>query len=318
VLLVLGFLFAFALPTTACAQNYPSRQILFVVPGTPGITADALARLIGAKLSQRWNVPVVVENKVGAGGIIGSQYVAKADPDGYTFLFSNTSYGALAALNSKLPYDPLKSFVSISLLGVSGMTLAVSNKFPASNVRELIEQARKQPGVFTYASPGIGSIQNLAMELFKQETGTNLLHVPYKGSSGVLTDLAAGHVDASVISLPSVGSFVQNGKMRILAVMSRERAAQFPQVPTMAEAGFPNMVVETWNGLMAPAGTPPAIVAKMNAEINEILALPDVKEAMAKQGVDPVGGKPEALDTLIRNEITVWTQVVKTSKIVVQ
>jgi tripartite-type tricarboxylate transporter receptor subunit TctC len=314
----IGLLCAVLFPILSHAQAYPSRAIQFIVPGTAGITSDVLARLLGTKISQRWNVPVVVDNKVGAGGIVGTQAVAKAEPDGYTFLFANTSFGALAALNPKLPYDPIKNFAPVSLLGTSAMTLVITNKFPANNVREFVEQVKKQPGVFNYASPGIGSIQNLAMELLKQETGINLVHVPYKGSAGVLNDIAAGHVQASIVSLPSAAPLVQSGKMRMLAVLGRERVPQFPQVPTMAEAGMGNMVVETWSGVMAPAGTPPAVIAKMNAEINNLLTLPDVKEAMAKQGIDPVGGKPEKFDTLVRTEIKMWTQVVTRGKIVAE
>jgi tripartite-type tricarboxylate transporter receptor subunit TctC len=310
--------FAAVLPTPSRAQAYPSRPIQFVVPGTPGITADTLARLLGTKISQRWNVPVVVDNKVGAGGIVGMQAVATAEPDGYTFLFANTSFGTVAALTSRLPYDPIKSFAPVSLVGMSAMTLVVTNGFPASNVREFVEQVRKRPGVFNYASPGIGTMQNLAMELLKQEIGIDLVHVPYKGSAGVLNDIVAGHVQASVVSLPAAAPFMQGGKLRMLAVMGRERAPQFPQVPTMVEAGVANMVIETWNGVMAPAATPPAVIAKMNAEINYVLSLADVKEAMAKQGVDPAGGNPEKLDALVRGEIRMWTQVAARGKIVAE
>ena len=314
-LAAVGLAVAFALPAASHAQEYPSRPIQFVVPYTSGTTADVLARLLGAKVAQRWNVPVVVENKVGAGGVIGTDSVAKAAPDGYTFLFVATSFGTIPALQPKLPFDPIRSFAPVSLLGTSAMTLVVSNKFPAGTVREFVEQVKKQPGVVNYASPGTGGSQHLAMELFKQETGTNMVHVPYKGSSGALNDVVAGHVQASVVSLQSATALVQNGKMRMLGVMSRERAPTFPQVPTLAEAGYPNLLVYTWYGVMAPAGTPPAAINKLNAEINQLLTLPDVKEALAKQGVDPVGGKPEQLDTLVRSELKLWAQVVSRGKI---
>jgi tripartite-type tricarboxylate transporter receptor subunit TctC len=315
--LAAGLICASVLPSLSQAQAaYPSRTINFIVPYTPGTTADVLARLLGAKLAQRWNVPVVVENKTGASGIIGTDAVAKAAPDGHTILFAATSYGTLAAINPKLPYDPVKSFAPVTLLGTSAMTLVVTNKFPANNVRELIDQVKKQPGVINYASPGTGGSQHLAMELFKQEANMNMMHVPYKGTAGALNDLVAGHVQASVVSLQSATPFVQGGKMRMLAVMSRERVPTFPQVPTLAELGFPNMLVETWYGVMAPAGTPPAVIAKLNAELNSMLTLPDVKEAMSKQGVDPVGGKPERLDTLVRSELKLWSQVVTRGKIV--
>ena len=305
-------------PGASRAQDYPSRPIQFIVPYTPGTTADVLARLLGSKIGPRWNVPVVVENKPGASGVIGTDAVAKAAPDGYTFLFVATSYGTIPALQPKMPFDPIKSFAPVSLLGTSAMTLVVSNKFPATNLHEFVEQVRKQPGVVNYASPGAGSSQHLAMELFKQESGTDMVHVPYKGSSGVLNDIVAGHVQASVVSLQSASAFVQAGKMRMLGVMSRERAPTFPRVPTLAESGYPNLVVETWYGVMAPAGTPPAIIGKMNAEINQLLALPELKEAMARQGLDPAGGKPERLDALVRNELKLWSQVVTRGKIVAE
>jgi tripartite-type tricarboxylate transporter receptor subunit TctC len=311
----IGLALACALPAATHAQDYPSRTIQFIVPFTSGTTADVLARLLGAKISQRWNVPVVVENKVGAGGVIGCDSVAKAAPDGYTILFSATSFGTIPALQPKLPFDPVKSFAPVSLLGTSAMTLVTSNTFPAATVGELVAHLKKQPGVVNYASPGTGSSQHLAMELFKQETGTNMVHVPYKGTAGALNDIVAGHVQASVVSLQTATSLVQNGKMRMLGVMSRERAATFPQVPTLAESGYPNLLVDTWYGVMAPAGTPPAVINKLNAEINQLLALPDVKEAMVKQGVEPVGGKPEKLDTLVRSELKLWSQVVSRGKI---
>ena len=314
-LAALGLALACAWPAASHAQDYPSRTIQFVVPYTSGTTADVLARLLGAKLAQRWNVPVVVENKVGAGGVIGTDAVAKAAPDGHTVLFVATSFGTIPALQPKMPFDPIKSFAPVSLLGTSAMTLVSSNKFPAATVREFVEEVKKQPGVVNYASPGTGSSQHLAMELFKQETGTNMVHVPYKGTAGALNDIVAGHVQASVVSLQTATALVQNGKMRMLGVMSRERASTFPQVPTLAESGYPNLLVDTWYGVMAPAGTPPAVINKLNAEINQLLTLPEVKEAMAKQGVDPVGGKPEKLDTLVRSELKLWSRVVSRGKI---
>lgn len=314
-LAAIGVALALVAPASR-AQDYPARPIQFIVPYTPGTTADVLARLLGARISQRWGVPVVVENKAGASGVIGTDAVAKAAPDGYTFLFVATSFGAIPALQARLPYDPVKSFAPVSLLGTSAMTLVISNRFPATTLRDFVEQVKMQPGVVNYASPGSGSSQHLAMELFKQETATNMVHVPYKGSSGALNDLVAGHVQASVVSLQSATPLVQAGKIRMLGVMSRERAATFPQVPTLAESGYPKLLVETWYGVMAPTGTPDAVVGKMNAEINQLLTLADLKEAMARQGVEPAGGKPERLDTLVRSELKLWSQVVTRGKIV--
>ena len=314
--LALSFVCACVVSPWVQAQDYPARAIQFVVPYTPGTTGDMLARLLGQKIAQRWNVPVVVDNKAGASGIIGAEAVAKSAPDGYTFLFAATSHGTLGAINPKLPYDAIKSFAPVSLLGKSAMTLVINNKFPANNVREFVEEIKKQPGKFNYASPGAGGIQHLAMELFKQETNTNMLHVPYKGSAGALNDLVAGHVQATVVSMQTATVLTAGGKMRMLAVMGRERVPTFPQVPTLVELGYGNMNVETWYGVFAPAGTPPALIARMNAEVNHLLTLPDVKEVMAKQGLDPVGGKPERLDTLLRSEVKLWAQVVTRGKLV--
>jgi tripartite-type tricarboxylate transporter receptor subunit TctC len=308
---------ASALPALSLAQNYPSRPIQFIVPYTPGTTADVLARLLGVRITQRWNVPVVVDNRTGASGIIGAAAVAKAAPDGYTFLFAATSFSTLAAINPTLPYDPVKSFAPVSLLGTSAMTLVVNSKFPANNVREFVEQIKKQPGLVNYSSPGTGGSQHLAMELFKQETGINIIHIPYKGSAGATNDLIGGHVQASVVSLQTASPFVKSGSIRMLAVMGRERAAAFPQVPTLVELGYGNMLVGTWYGVLAPAGTPPAVIAKMNAELNDLLTLPELKEAMAKQGVDPAGGKPEVFGALLQRELELWSKVVARGKIVV-
>jgi tripartite-type tricarboxylate transporter receptor subunit TctC len=292
--------------------------VQFVVPYTPGTTGDMLARLLGARLAQRWNVAVVVDNKAGASGIIGTEAVAKAAPDGHTVLFAATSHNTIAATNPRLPYDPVKGFAPVVLLGTSAMTLVASARLPVAGLREFVEYIRKQPGVLHYASPGNGSSQQLAMELFKQETGTNIVHVPYKGSAGALNDVVAGHVQASISSLQSASALTQSGKLRMLAVMGRERAPTFPQVPTMAELGYGNMVVETWYGVLAPAATPAATVGRLNIDIGQMLALPEVREAMQKQGVEPAGGRPDRFEALLRNELRLWSQVVARGRIVVE
>lgn len=307
---------AWPMMVQAQAQTYPSHAITFVVPYTPGTTADVLARLLGAKITQQWHVPVIVDNRAGASGIIGTNYAAKAAPDGYTFLFAATSYGTVAATNPTLPFDAAKGFAPVSLLGTSAFTLVVNNQFPAKDIKDFIAQVKKQPGVVNYASPGPGSSQHLAMELFMQQTGTNMMHVPYKGSAGALSDMLGGHVQTSVVALQTATPLAKSGEIRMLAVMSRERAPTFPQVPTLIESGYPDMLVETWYGVMAPAGTPPALIARMNTEIDQLLKLPDIKDAMGKQGVDPVGGKPEKLDVLVKHELKLWTEVVAKGNIV--
>jgi tripartite-type tricarboxylate transporter receptor subunit TctC len=310
--LVLVLVLATALSGPVAAQDYPTRAIQLIVPSTPATTGDQLARLLGPLLAQRWKVPVVVDNKAGAGGLIGIDAAAKAAPDGHTLLFSATAFSTLPALKSPLPYDPLKSFAPVVLLGGSPLVLAVANGVPATTVREFIEHVKKQPaGSVNYASPGAGSVHHLTMELFKQQTGLTLTHVPYKGTAGALNDLAAGHVQAGVVALQSSLALVQAGKFRLLAVIGPQRAAQFPNVPTLGEAGVPNVVSEAWYGISAPAGTPPAVLDKLNTEVNALLLLPEVKDAMARMGVNTAGGKPERLDSLVRSELVMWKQVVQ-------
>ena len=297
------------------AQDYPSRTIVLVVPFTPGTTADSLARLMQPHLSQRWGVPVVVENKPGAAGMIGIDAVAKADPDGYTFLFTSTAFGTIAAMNPKLPYDPDKSFAPVMLLGTSPLSLVVPNSFPAQTVKEFIEQAKKRPGELNYASAGTGSVFHLSMELLQREAGTRMVHVPYKGTQGVINDLISGHVQASMMVFQTALPLVQSGRVRMLVVMSAQRAQTLADVPTIVEAGFPNLVVEAWTGVMAPAKTPPAVIGKFNAELNKLLALEDVKAAAARIDVALAGGAPEILDALVKKEIRQWTRVVREANI---
>jgi tripartite-type tricarboxylate transporter receptor subunit TctC len=311
----MALLCAAALPAFTHAQEYPSRSLLFVVPFTPGTTADSLARLMQTHVSQRWGVPVVVENRAGAAGTIGIDSVARASPDGYTYLFTSTAFGTLAAMNPKLPYDPQRSFAPVVLIGTSPLSLVVSNYFPAKTVKEFIAQVKKRPGDLNYASAGTGSVFHLTMELFQHETGTKIVHVPYKGTTGVMNDLIAGHVGASLMVFQTAAPLVQAGKLRMLAVLSPQRTQVLSEVPTMVESGFPNMVVEAWTGIMAPAKTPPAVVGKFNGEINKILALSEVKGATTKVGITLSGGMPEALDDLVKKEIQQWTKVVQRANI---
>ena len=301
---------------TAASDEFPSKPVQLVVPSTPGTTGDQIARLLGPALSQRWKAAVVVDNRVGAGGAIGIDAVAKAPADGHTLLFSATAFSTLPALRPQLPFDPLKNFTPVVLLGTSPLVLVVTNSLPVTTVREFIDYVKKQPpGRLNYASPGAGSVHHLTMEMFKQQTGLFLTHIPYRGTAGALNDLAAGHVQVSVVVLQSALALVQSGRMRMIAVMGPQRVAQFPNVPTLRESGVPNVVAEAWFGVTAPAGTPPAVVARINADINALLAQADVRDAMARMGVDAVGGKPEKLDALVRSELTMWEQIVKKGKI---
>lgn len=312
-----GALISSAASVNSWAQNsaYPNKPITLIVPYTAGTTADSLARLLGAKLGERLGVGTITDNRAGASGIIGTEAAGKALPNGYTLLFTATAHGTVPALKPKLPFDPIKSFAPVSLLATSAMGVVVSPKVAANNLQEFIALAKAQPGKMDYSTPGAGGPQHLAMELFMQETGTQLVHVPYKGSAGAMTDVAGGHVQASIVSLQTSSSFINSGQLRMLAVMSDERSPAFANVPTLKELGMPNLVVDTWYGALVPAGTPPEIIAKLNTELNSILQLADVREAFAKLGLTPAGGKPERLRDLIALEIQRWTKLVATAKI---
>jgi tripartite-type tricarboxylate transporter receptor subunit TctC len=295
--------------------GFPSKPVTIIVPYTPATGADIIARLLQPKLAERLGGAVVVENKAGASGAIGTELVAKSAPDGHTLLFTATSHGTIPAMKHNLPYDALKSFTPVALAATSAMAFVVGPQVPAANVAEFVALAKKQPGTLYYSSPGNGSIQHLTMELVKQEAGIDLVHVPYKGSSGATQDLVGGHVQATIAALQTMAPFVKNGRLRMLAVLSEERSPAFPEVPTMRELGHPDLVVDTWYGLFAPAGTPAEIVARLNAEVNALLKQPEVREALAKQGLAPVADRPERLGTLLGDELARWNRVVATAKI---
>ena len=300
----------FALAGAQAAETFPSRVVQIVVPYTPGTGADILARILGPKLAERWRVGVVADNRAGATGNIGTEYVAKAAPDGYTLLCTATSFGTNPALNPKLPFDPVRSFTPVALIATSAVSVVVTAGLPANTMREFLELARSQPGKLYYSSPGNGGPQHLAMELLKLEAHIDLVHVPYKGSGGALADLVGGHVQAMIVSLQTAAPYVQGGKLRMLAVMSAARSPAFPEVPTLKELGLPDLEVETWYGLFAPAATPASVVQKLNAELNVLLAQPDVRELLARQGMVPAGGTPERFGELVREELARWSRVV--------
>jgi tripartite-type tricarboxylate transporter receptor subunit TctC len=309
----LVFLCAFA--TAALAQDYPSKPIHVVVPYTPGTGADTLARLIGPKLSERWKVALVTENKAGATGNIGTEQVAKSPADGYTLLFTATSHGTNPAFGKPLPFDPVKSFAPVVLVANSALCVLVNPALPIRSMKDLIDAARRAPGKLHYSSPGNGGPQHLTMELLKLETGIDLVHVPYKGLGGAMSDLMGGHVQAMISALQSAAPHAQSGKLRMIGVMSAERWPAFPDVPTMKEQGLPQLEVETWYGILAPAGTPAPAVAKLNGEVNAILRESGMRELLARQGLSPAGGPPEKLAERIRDEISRWTRVVREAHI---
>ena len=298
------------LPVPAVAQGaYPARPISIVVPYSPGTGIDILGRVIAQKLSERWNTGAVVDNKPGASGNIGTEIVAKAAPDGHILLMTATTFATSAAINKNLRYDPVKSFVPVSLVATGTMAFIASLATPAQTVQEFVSLAKSRPGALNYASNGNGTPQHLAMELFKLDTGIDVTHIPYK-SAGYISDVVGGRVNAVIMPIHTAAPYLHSGKMKILAVMSAERSPVFPAVPTFAEAGFPNLQVDVWYGLLAPAGTPADVTARPNAEVNAMLALPEVRELLGRQGLNPVGGAPARLAETIRMELERWPRVV--------
>jgi tripartite-type tricarboxylate transporter receptor subunit TctC len=300
--------------SAAAAQEWPSRPVHIVVPYTPGTGADILARVLGPKLAERWKSAVVTDNKPGATGNIGAEQVAKSPADGYTFLLTATSFTTNPALKPA-PFDPVKDFQPIALLATGALGLYVNPEVPAKSTREFIDLARSQPGKLYYSSPGNGGPQHLAMELLKLETGMNIVHVPYKGAAGAISDLVGGHVQAMISALQTVAPHVHAGRLRMLAVMSDKRAAAFPDVPTLKEQGLADLEVETWYAMFAPAGTPAAVVSRANADVNDFLKEEDIRQLLAKQGLSPAGGTPEALGERVKRELGRWTRVVKSAHI---
>jgi tripartite-type tricarboxylate transporter receptor subunit TctC len=296
------------------AQDFPGRTVHLIVPYTPGTGADILARLLGQRLAERWNVAVVTENKAGATGNIGADFVARSAPDGYTLLFVATSFGTTPAV-MRVPFDPVKSFAPVALVATSGLVVALNPQVAARSMREFIELVKREPGKLHYSSPGNGGPQHLAMELLKLETGMNIVHVPYKSAAGALADLVGGHVQATIAAVQTAQPHVLSGKLRAVGVMSAERSQAFPEVPTLKEQGLPELEVETWYGAFAPAGTPAPVVSRINAELNLLLKDAGIRELLAKQGMTPAGGPPERLGELVRRELARWTRVVNAAGI---
>ena len=301
--------------TSAAQVPFPSRPILLVVPFTPGTGIDILARTLGPRLADRLGQPVAVDNKAGASSLIGTEFVARAAPDGHTLLVTATSLTITAALNKKLPYDVEKSFAPISLVATGTSALLVGNNTTAQNVGELVTLAKAKAGALNYGSPGIGTGPHLAIELFKQEAGINMTHIPYKGAAGSFVDLIGGRIDAMFQPIHASLTYLQQGKLRMLAILADSRSAVVPNVPTMKEAGYPNVQLENWYGMLAPVGTPRDIIARLNNEINAQLGTTVVRDELAKQGLSTVGGSPSRLEDTIRSELVRWARVVAAGNI---
>jgi tripartite-type tricarboxylate transporter receptor subunit TctC len=315
-LLLLGATSAFAQATSAPEpDNYPNRTIRYIVPYPPGAFNDTMARIVSQKLSEAWGVPVVVENRPGGGTLIGNEAVAKAPPDGYTLLGVAFPFGANPSIYKNLPYDTVKDFTPLIFAGQTQNLLVVRPSLPVNSIKELIDYARKNPGKVSYGSAGIGSSNHLSMELFKTMAGVDIVHVPYKGSAPMVNDLLGGHIDTAFDNTPNVLPQVTSDKLRALGVSSKTRSALAPNAPTVSEAGVTGYEVTVWFGIVGPGGMKPEIVQKLNAEMNTILKMDDVKRRFVDQGVDPVGGAPSLFADHIRAEIQKWAKVAKDANI---
>jgi tripartite-type tricarboxylate transporter receptor subunit TctC len=306
------------LPVTlsAHAQAFPSRPIRLIVPFPPGGGNDILARAVGQRLTELVSQPVVIDNRAGAGGVIGATTAAQALPDGYTLFLG--SLGNLAhnpALKSNLPYDPLRDFAPVSMLATSSFILLANPSFQAKSVQELITLAKAQPGKIDYASSGTGSSLHMTMEVFKSAAGIDLLHVPYKGSNALMTDVISGRVPLVFSTMAPALPHVKSGKLRALGVSSAKRATAAPDVPTIAESGIRGFDVSNWQGIAAPAKTPRAVIVKLNHDLLAALKLPGTNEALTAQGFEAAGTTPEEFTKLIRSELEKYKKVVKTAGI---
>jgi len=303
----------FALAAAAAAQTYPTRPLRFIVGFTPGGGVDINARLLAAKMSELIGQQVVVENKPGAGTNIANETVAKSAPDGYTLLFTSPAVAINMSLYRNPPYDALRDLAAVSVFSQSTNLLVVPAALPVRNVQELVSLARQQPGSLNYSSAGSGTTQHLAAELFKIRTGTNIVHVPYKGSAPSLTALIAGEVQLSFVNPLAIGQHVKSGRLRALAVAGASRTELMPDVPTMKEAGVEGVEVPLWFALLAPAGTPRDIIRILAAATARAAQSPDTKKRLLEQGAEPVGNTPEEFQRELRAEVARWAEVVKVS-----
>jgi tripartite-type tricarboxylate transporter receptor subunit TctC len=313
--LLLALSTAAAQAQTPDASKYPTRAIKYIVPYPPGAFNDTLARIVSQKLQEIWGVSVVVENRPGGGTLIGNDLVAKALPDGYTLLGVAFPFGANPSIYRHLPYDTLRDFTPLILAGQTPNILVVRPSLGVKTVLEFIAYAKQNPGKVSYGSAGIGSSNHLSMELLRSMTGIDVVHVPYKGSSPMVSDLLGGHIDAAFDNTPNVLPQVNAGALRALGVSSAEPSALAPGIATVAASGVPTYDVNVWFGIVGPAGMPEDLVVKLNSQLNAILQMPDVRQRFAEQGVAPVGGPPQRFADHIKAEIEKWAVVVKDAKI---
>jgi tripartite-type tricarboxylate transporter receptor subunit TctC len=296
----------------AFAQSYPAKPVTFVVPFAPGGGTDITARTIAARLTQKWGQGVVIENRGGAGGLLGADVAAKAKPDGYTLLIANVGITSInPALYTKMPYDPEKAFVPVSLICELPFVLMASPSFPPNSVKELVAYAKGKPGAVTFASSGAGGSPHLTAEIFQAATGTKMTHVPYKGGGPAMIDLMSGQVNILFASVLESSGHIKAGKLKGLAISHAKRNPALPEVPTLAEAGVPNAESGSWIAVLAPAGTPPAIIEKINADIREAVSIPEVRERLIGQGAVPQASTPKELQALIDADLKRYGRIIR-------
>lgn len=297
----------------APGANYPAKQIRVIVPFPAGGPTDAIARAIGQKLSETWGQPVIVDNRPGAGGNIGTELAAKSPADGYTLFIGTVANAINQSLFAKLPFDFVRDFAPVTQNYVTGLILAVHPSLPAHSVKELIALAKAHPGQLSYSSSGVGGTPHLAGELFNSMAGVKMVHVPYKGSAPAMADLLGGHIQLTFDNMLTVLPQVKAGKLRGLAVTMTTRSPLAPELPTVAEAGLKGFEVKSWNGVMVPTGTPKEIIARLNGEIVRILRQPDLREKFLVQGVELVPTTPEEFGAFIKQDIAKWAKVIQLS-----
>lgn len=299
------------LPVPAAAQNFPDKTVRLIVPWPPGGGTDIFARAIGQKLTEGWKQQVVVDNRPGAAGNIGAALAAKAPPDGYTIMLATITLATAPAMYASLPFDPIKDFEPVTLVADVPHMLVVNAAVPANNVNELIAYAKSRPGQLNYASAGVGSPFHLAAELFKNQAGLFITHIPYKGGGPAVADTMGGQVQLTFANLVAVLPQLKTGKLRALGVTSVKRSSAAPEVPTIAEAGLAGYGFSSWFGFFAPAGTPKDVVTKLNRDIVAVLNSPDIKERLSKDGAELVASTPEAFAEHLRAETAKWARVIK-------
>lgn len=318
-LLALGTLSAATMSASVWAQAaYPSKALRMILGFPAGGPTDNIARLLALKLGELLGQPVVIENRPGANAVLAADAVSRSTADGYTLLYNTSSFALSAALSPKLPYNPTRDFTGVALTAAAPTVLIVNNDFKANNIKEFIEQVKANPGKFSYGSAGTGTITHVIPAQLLQTAGLNAVHIPYKGSAPALIDLFGGQIQFAVDAMSSALPYIRDGRVRALAVTSKERIAALPNVPTVSESWISGYEASAWQGLMVPAAVPAPIVARLNLEILKVLAIPDVRAQMARQGTDPLGSTPEAYNAYLRTEIDRWSKVARAGGITLE